>query len=235
MFTIVEVGGSCNWPSGRVAWAEQSCDTEFCQSTMSLQEIYDEAMFEFSRGEFDGAIAKFEKILAEEPGHFDAQLSLSMAFYRKGDYARAIEEGHKAEKLKPHEQFVHTNLSLFYMKAGDKKTAEHHGLRAGIAVGRRERARGQAGHPASANPVWNLANPPPPPPKPVKLPEMPWKKNKAINPGERRSQTAATEAPSLPDASGGQPDADMGKKSGGSPAPSGESGAEKKEGPQNNG
>ena len=185
---------------------------------MSLQEIYDEAMFEFSRGEFDGAISKFQKILAAEPGHFDAQLSLSMAYYRKGDYARAIEEGHKAEKLKPHEQFVHTNLSLFYMKAGDKKTAEHHGLQARIASWRTEAAQTAQGQPASSNPDLELAKPPPPPAKPVKLPEMPWKKNKAVGSGERRSQTAAT---------GNEP-AD-------SPAPSGESRTPEKEGPQNNG
>jgi len=88
------------------------------------QEQYDDAMFDFSRGDYDAAIAKFQAILAEDPGHFDAQLSLGMAHYRKGDFKQAILEGHKAEKLRPHEQLVHTNLSLFYMKSGDKATAE---------------------------------------------------------------------------------------------------------------
>ena len=35
--------------------------------------------------------------------------------------------------MKPKEQLVHTNLSLFYMKSGDKETAEKHGLKARIA------------------------------------------------------------------------------------------------------
>src|SRR5439155_16993804 len=96
----------------------------------SLQEQYDEAMFDFSRGDYEGAIAKLQGLLAEDPTHFDGQLALGMAYYRKGDYAAAIAAGHKAEQLKPHEQLVHTNLSLFYMKAGDKKTAEDHGLQA---------------------------------------------------------------------------------------------------------
>ena len=86
------------------------------------QDQYDDAMFAFSTGDYDTTIAKLKAILAEAPDHFDAQLSLGMAFYRKGDYARAIAEGHQAEKLKPNEQLVHTNLSLFYMKNGDKKT-----------------------------------------------------------------------------------------------------------------
>ncbi|HZV33603.1 MAG TPA: tetratricopeptide repeat protein, partial [Verrucomicrobiae bacterium] len=85
----------------------------------SLQEQYDDAMFDFSMADFDSAIAKLKSVLAQDPDHFDAQLSLGMAFYRKGDYPAAIAEGHKAEKLRPNEQLVHTNLSLFYMKSGD--------------------------------------------------------------------------------------------------------------------
>src|SRR5438552_9947907 len=99
----------------------------------SLQEKYDDAMFDFSAGDYDAAIIKLKALLAQAPDYFDAQLSLGMAYYRKGDYATAIAEGHKAERLQPKDQLVHTNLSLFYMKAGDKKTAEHHGLQARIA------------------------------------------------------------------------------------------------------
>ena len=105
-----------------------------------LQEQYDDAMFAFSNGDFDDAIAKLVAILAIEPTHFDAQLALGMAFYRKGDFVTAIAHGHKAEKLKPKEQLVHTNLSLFYMKSGDKKTAEHHGLQARIASWREDKS-----------------------------------------------------------------------------------------------
>src|SRR5688572_19991169 len=130
---------------------------------MTLQDRYDDAMFDFSQGNFGSAITKFQAILQEDPAHFDAQLGLGMAYYRQGDFPRAIEEGHKAEKLRPHEQLVHTNLSLFYMKSGDKKTAEHHGLQARIAswrtpvstdqtrseerrVGKECRSRGSAEH-----------------------------------------------------------------------------------------
>jgi outer membrane protein assembly factor BamD (BamD/ComL family) len=64
----------------------------------SLQEQYDDAMFEFSTGDYDSSIARLKDILAQEPEHFEAQLALGMAYYRKGDYAVAIAEGHKAEK-----------------------------------------------------------------------------------------------------------------------------------------
>ncbi len=137
-------------------------------------------MFAFSNGDFDDCIAKLSTILAESPTHFDAQLSLGMAYYRKGDFAAAIAHGHRAEQLKPKEQLVHTNLSLFYMKSGDKKTAEHHGLQARIASWREDKSK--HGEPSSENPDLAFVKPPPPPatPKPPeKFPDMPWKKKPA--------------------------------------------------------
>jgi tetratricopeptide (TPR) repeat protein len=140
----------------------------------TLEERYDDAMFDFSTANYDGAIEKLKAVLTEDPAYFDAQLSLGMAYYRKGDYATAIAEGHKAEKLKPHEQLVHTNLSLFYMKSGDKKTAEHHGLQARIASWRTPETPAQA-----SDPELELAKPKPQNFKvPEKFPDMPWKKKK---------------------------------------------------------
>src|SRR5216110_46324 len=146
---------------------------------MNLQEQYDDAMFDFSAGDFDQAIGRLKKILAEDPAHFDSQLALGMACYRKGDYGAAIAEGHKAEKLRPNEQLVHTNLSLFYMKAGDKKTAEHHGLQARLASWK---TGGQA-EPRS-EPELEMAKPKPPPPA-LKASEMPWKKKRPLGPTEK--------------------------------------------------
>jgi Flp pilus assembly protein TadD len=140
----------------------------------ALQTLYDEAMLEFSKGEYDEAITKLQTVLQKESTHFEAQLALGMAYYRKGDYATAIAEGQKAERLKPHDQLVHTNLSLFYMKAGDKKTAEHHGLQSRISSWREE-TKGEA-KPAEDSEL-QMAKPKL---EPIKFPSMPWKKK----PGE---------------------------------------------------
>lgn len=152
---------------------------------MNAQEPYDDAMFDFSRGEFPRAIARLQAVLAADPADFDAQLALGMAYYRIGDFAAAIAEGHKAEKLRPKEQLVHTNLSLFYMKSGDKVTAEQHGLQARIAGWRAENQAAKSNEPAvnAANdPELQMAKPKPPAVKvirmPDKFPEQPWKKKK---------------------------------------------------------
>src|SRR5215831_8187928 len=141
---------------------------------MTSQEQYDEAMFDFSRGDFASAIVKLKALLAADPACFDAQLALGMAHYRRGDYAAAIAEGHKAEQLRPREQLVHTNLSLFYMKAGDKKTAEHHGLQARIASWKSDKT--VPGEKAGGDSELEMAKPKPPV---QSFPEMPWKKPKS--------------------------------------------------------
>ena len=141
---------------------------------MTLQEQSDDAMFDFSQGEFASAIAKLEKILAQDPENFDAQLALGMAHYRLGDFAAAIAEGHKAEKLRPREQLVHTNLSLFYMKSGDKVTAEKHGLQAKIESWR-EDAKNSGAKKVEADAELQVAKPTP---MPMKFPSQPWKQKK---------------------------------------------------------
>ena len=141
---------------------------------MTPQESYDDALFDFSRGDFAGAVAKLKMVLAAEPEHFDAQLALGMAYYRLGNFVAAITEGHKAEQLRPQEQLVHTNLSLFYMKSGDKVTAEKHGLKAKIESWREDAAKAKSPD-AKMESDSELAMAKPKPP-PMKFPSQPWKK-----------------------------------------------------------
>ena len=149
---------------------------------VDLQTRYDEAMFDFSQGNYPAAIDRLKAILEEAPDYFEARMALGMSYYRIGDYSTAIAEGHKAEQLRPKEQLVHTNLSLFYMKSGDKKTAEHHGLQARIASWRETAAPGNLpgsdplpGAPAASATGPGMA-------APAVFPDMPWKKKPAEKP-----------------------------------------------------
>jgi Flp pilus assembly protein TadD len=141
---------------------------------MTPQDTYDDALFDFSRGDFAGAIVKLKTVLTADPEHFDAQLALGMAYYRLGDFAAAIAEGHKAGQLRPQEQLVHTNLSLFYMKSGDKVTAEKHGLKAKIESWREDAAKsGSPDKKTESDSELAIAKPTP---APMKFPSQPWKK-----------------------------------------------------------
>ena len=152
------------------------------RTDMTLQEQYDDAMFDFSQSDFASAVAKLKNVLAQDATHFESQLALGMAYYRLGDLPTAISEGHKAEQLRPKEQLVHTNLSPFYMKSGNLQTAEHHGLQARIAGWRAENAAAKAGEtvPTASDPELQMAKPKAPTVKvirmPDKFPDQPWKK-----------------------------------------------------------
>lgn len=165
-----------------------------------LQAIFDDAMFDYSTGDYASALAKLQSILAEDPVHFDAQLSVAMCHYRQGDFARAIEEGHRAQALRPNEQLVHTNLSLFYMKAGDKTRAEHHGLQARIASWKQDMsAPGAKSGDGSEEDALKMAGAKPQAFKvPEKFPDMPWKKKAAGTSPGQSSTPAPTSTPTPP-------------------------------------
>ncbi|MBT6789882.1 MAG: hypothetical protein HOA45_09495 [Verrucomicrobia bacterium] len=146
-------------------------------SMNDLQEQFDDATFAFSQGDFEQAAAGFETILAADENHFDARMSLSMTLCRLEQYERAIEEGHKAEKLRPNDQLVHTNLSLFYVKIGNKDAAEHHGLQSKIASWKQPGAAARSSD--EGGDELQMAKTKPESFKlPGKFPNMPWRKNR---------------------------------------------------------
>ena len=141
-----------------------------------LETLYDDAVFAYTTGDYTAAVEGFTEVLATAPTHFEAQLSLGMAYYRLEDFARAIEEGKKAEIMNANEQRVHTNLSLAYMRSGDKETAEHHGLQAKLAGWHGNMEAPQAG---AKEDDLKMAEPKPENIKmPTKFPDQPWKKKK---------------------------------------------------------
>ena len=140
-----------------------------------LQEQFDDATFAFSQGEYEQAVDGFNAILAADENHFAARMSLSMSLCRLEQYERAIEEGHKAEKLHPNDPLVHTNLSLFYVKTGNKEAAEHHGLQSKIASWKQP---GAATAPEAEGEL-QMAKPKAESFKlPGKFPDMPWRKTR---------------------------------------------------------
>ncbi|MSR67071.1 MAG: tetratricopeptide repeat protein [Pedosphaera sp.] len=156
----------------------------------TAQEQFDDAMQTYSTGDYPAAIVAFRALLVADPNHFDALLALALALYRQGRYPEAIVEGHRAEQLRPHEQLVHTNLSLFYMRSGDKKTAEHHGLQARIAswrgnMDKPDPAQNPAPVTADAAELKMAGEAKPTPIKlPTKFPDMPWKNKKPAASGD---------------------------------------------------
>ncbi len=74
----------------------------------------------------DKAIELLHKAIKDDPGCEDAYETLGVILGRQAKYKEAIGVMKQLEKMNPKSIMAQTNLSIFYMKIGDKETAEEH-------------------------------------------------------------------------------------------------------------
>lgn len=86
--------------------------------------LHERAVHRFGRGDDDGAIALLEQALRADPSLAEAAEALGVILGRTGRYHEAIDIFRRLEEIAPDEPLLHTNLSLFYMKIGDRQEAE---------------------------------------------------------------------------------------------------------------
>jgi folate-binding protein YgfZ len=86
--------------------------------------LHHQAVTAFGEGHDNQAIALLEECLRLDPSHSDAYEALGVILGRSERYHEAIDIFRRLEEVAPDEPMVHTNLSLFYMKVGDKDEAE---------------------------------------------------------------------------------------------------------------
>lgn len=94
--------------------------------TEDALEIFARAQ-ETNQGEaYDQAIELLRQALKENPKNEDAYESLGVILAKQGKITDAIKVMHQLEMINPNSIMAQTNLSIFYMKLGDKETAEEH-------------------------------------------------------------------------------------------------------------
>lgn len=94
------------------------------------QEYLDQALEIFAKTqsatELDPAIDLLRKALKENPRNEDAMESLGVLLAKQEKFQEAIAVMHQLELINPQNQMAQMNLSIFYMKIGDKERAEEH-------------------------------------------------------------------------------------------------------------
>lgn len=94
------------------------------------QEYLDEALQIFAAApgpqDLDPAIELLRKALKENPKFEDAYESLGVMLAKQEKFKEAIAVMHQLEMINPQNIMAQTNLSIFYMRIGDKETAEEH-------------------------------------------------------------------------------------------------------------
>jgi len=92
--------------------------------------LYDRAVRVFAEGDEEQALTMLEEALRIDPGFADGYEALGVILGRSGRFHEAIDLFKRLEEVAPDEPIVNTNLSLYYMKLGDKQTAERESARA---------------------------------------------------------------------------------------------------------
>ncbi|MEE3327777.1 MAG: glycine cleavage T C-terminal barrel domain-containing protein [Myxococcota bacterium] len=86
--------------------------------------LYDRAVKDFAQGHEDEALAGLEEALRVDPSFSDGYEALGVILGRSSRFHEAIDVFKRLEEIAPEEPMVNTNLSLYFMKVGDKETAE---------------------------------------------------------------------------------------------------------------
>ena len=91
---------------------------------------YDQAVHSFARGDEDEALARLEQALRLDPGFSDGYEALGVMLGRSERFHEAIDIFKRLEEIAPDQPMVNTNLSLYFMKIGDKQSAEDQAAKA---------------------------------------------------------------------------------------------------------
>jgi folate-binding protein YgfZ len=93
-------------------------------SAERIETLYDRAVRVYAEGQVEAALGHLGEILRIDPAHADAYELIGVMLGKSGRYHEAIDFFRRLEEVAPDEPMVNTNLSVFYMKIGDKQTAE---------------------------------------------------------------------------------------------------------------
>ena len=99
---------------------------------IDLEELFFEGADLHGEGRADEALACFERCLAIDPGYADALLGKAMVHLGRGEFDAAIECGKRIVEITPDDVLAHTNLSVFYQRAGRVPEAEEAAAKAKV-------------------------------------------------------------------------------------------------------
>lgn len=105
------------------------------------RQLYDLAVRSYADGDTDLALSRMEAALRVDPSLADAYEAIGVILGKAGRFHDAIDFFRRLEEVVPDEPMVNTNLSLYYMKIGDKETAEDEGGKATLKGMARLRGR----------------------------------------------------------------------------------------------
>lgn len=97
-----------------------------------LQTLIEDATFDFTMGDADGALIKLAHATDAAPHAFEAWHARAEIAFSLRRFDDALLAAQHAHALRPDDLFINTTLSRIWMEKGDKATAEKFGAQAKI-------------------------------------------------------------------------------------------------------
>lgn len=107
-------------------------------SENAVQQLIEDATFEFSMGNEHKALEILDKALDLNPKSFDAWHAITEILYTQKDYEGAKEAGERARAICPEDIHINTSLSRIWVELGNKEKAEYFGAQARMLGWREE-------------------------------------------------------------------------------------------------
>jgi Putative Zn-dependent protease, contains TPR repeats len=95
-----------------------------------LQNLIEDATFDYTMGDHDAALAKLDRATREAPESFEAWHALAEIHFSLRRFDDALKAAEKAHAIRPDDLFINTTLSRVWMEKGDKAAAEKFGAQA---------------------------------------------------------------------------------------------------------
>lgn len=103
-----------------------------------IEELFFEGSDLHGEGRSDEAMDRFERCLRMDPDYVDALLGKAMVHLSRGQFDEAIDCGKRIVELAPDDVLAHTNLSVFYQRAGRIAEAEESAAKAKVLDWKRQ-------------------------------------------------------------------------------------------------
>jgi len=113
-------------------------------SRQQAEDHYYAALDLYAEGEYDKAVAEYQKAIAADPTFADALHGLARTYQDMNRLDDAIEVSKKLAELEPDDVLAHTSLSILYQKKGMIPEAEAEGNKARVLGWKQELKKGKA-------------------------------------------------------------------------------------------
>ena len=114
------------------------------EAEVDIEELFYEGSDLHGEGRHEEAMACFERCLAIDADYVDALLGKAMVHLGRAEFDDAIACGKRIVELTPDDVLAHTNLSVFYQRAGRIAEAEEAAAKAKVLDWKKEIRSGRS-------------------------------------------------------------------------------------------